>query len=456
MKQIQNIVFFVLSLSFLISNAGQKLNVINSNDRPPNIIVIFVDDMGYGDLSCYGHPTIRTPHLDKMAKEGMRFTQFYVSASVCTPSRAGLLTGRYPVRTGMVGGIMKRDVLFPNDNFGLKQEEVTIAEVLKQKDYATMAVGKWHLGHLPEFLPMAQGFDSYYGIPYSNDMDYRHHNEVSQRFFDVPLMENETIIERPANQHTLTKRYTEKSLEFIANNQDKPFFLYLAHSMPHIPLFASDGFDGKSNRGLYGDVVEELDWSVGQIINKLKELNLEENTLVIFTSDNGPWLVKKENGGSSGLLKDGKGTTWEGGMRVPMIAWWPENIPENTISEEVVSTLDLLPTFASITNTDLPDVQLDGANVVDILKGAKYKNDRAFVYYRRNNIYALRLGKYKAHFISQTNYPAGPKNFHDPPLLYDLEADPSEKYNISENHPEVLEKIKTIKAVHEASVGNEN
>jgi len=456
MKNFQNLLVLSLCLVFLNLNAKQEGFSSSTKEKPPNIIVIFVDDMGYGDLSCFGHPTIITPHLDKMAEEGMRFTQFYVPASVCTPSRAGLLTGRYPIRTGMVGGIMKRDVLFPDDDFGLMQEEVTIAEMLKQKDYATMAIGKWHLGHLPEFLPTSQGFDIYYGIPYSNDMDYQRSKDGQSGIFNVPLMENENIIERPVDQHTITKRYTEKSLEFISNNKNNAFFLYLAHSMPHIPLFASDDFQGNSKRGLYGDVVEELDWSTGQIIKKLKELNLDKNTIVIFTSDNGPWLSKKERGGSSGLLKDGKGTTWEGGMRVPMIAWWPKTIPGNLVNENLTSTLDFLPTFTNLSGSKLPNTELDGMDITKILKGEASAYQRSFIYYRRNQVYAVRHGKWKAHFITQTNYPAGPKNFHDPPLLYDLEADPSEKYDISENHPEVLEKIKTIKAEHEASVGNEN
>ncbi|HKK11864.1 MAG TPA: sulfatase, partial [Flavobacteriaceae bacterium] len=298
-------------LLFAIPFCGIAQNM----DTNPNIIIIFVDDMGYGDLGCYGHPTIRTPQLDKMADEGMRFTQFYVAAAVCTPSRAGLLTGRYPVRTGLVEGIMRRDVLFPNDDNGLSPNEVTIAEVLKQKNYATMAIGKWHLGDLPKYLPTIQGFDSYYGIPYSNDMDYVPAKDGKPGYWNVPLMRNEKIIERPAEQHTLTQRYTKEAIKFIEDNKSRPFFLYLAHSMPHIPIYASSDFEGKSRRGLYGDVVEELDWSTGEILKTLRNLKLDKNTLVIFTSDNGPWLVQKQNGGSAGLLKEGKKTTWEGGMR---------------------------------------------------------------------------------------------------------------------------------------------
>ncbi|WP_082316512.1 sulfatase-like hydrolase/transferase [Mangrovimonas sp. ST2L15] len=434
-------------ISFFLGSKQIKFEEKSKPKNPPNVIVIFVDDMGYGDLSSYGHPTIRTPHLDQMAHEGMRFTQFYVAAPVCTPSRAGLLTGRYPVRTGLVEGIMKGGVLFPDSENGLKAEEVTIAEVLKQKDYATMAVGKWHLGHLPQYLPTTQGFDEYYGIPYSNDMDYI----AEKNIFNVPLMHNEDIIERPAEQTTLTKRYTEKALDFISDNKDKPFFLYLAHSMPHIPLFASNDFEGKSKRGLYGDVVEELDWSVGQILKKLKELKLE-NTLVIFTSDNGPWLMHKEKGGSAGLLKDGKGTTWEGGYRVPMVAWWPTQIPKGIVNEDVTNTLDLLPTIAALSDTKLPETQLDGQNILSSLKGEKAVTNDAFMFYRGKEVFAVRSGQWKAHFITQTAYPSGPKNVHNPPLLFNLENDPSEKYNVSEAHPDIIEKIIGLKKAHEKTV----
>jgi arylsulfatase A len=423
-----------------------------SEDKSPNIVLIFVDDLGYGDLSCYGHPTIRTPKLDQMASEGVRFTQFYVAAAVCTPSRAGLLTGRYPVRTGLVHGIMRADVLFPNDENGLPLEEVTIAEVLKQKDYATMAIGKWHLGHLPKYLPMAQGFDEYYGVPYSNDMDYVPGKDGAPGYWNIPLMHNEQIIERPADQHTLTKRYTEEAIKFIRNNKNKPFFLYLAHSMPHTPIYASPAFEEKSRRGLYGDVLEELDWSAGEIMKNLKELKLDKNTLLVFTSDNGPWLVQKQNGGSAGLLRGGKGTTWEGGHRVPMIAWWPGNISAGEISEEVATTLDLLPTAAAMANVPLPDRQLDGKNMLPLLKGEKIPNQDAFMFYRGDLVFAVRSGDWKAHFITQTAYPNGPLEYQNPPLLFDIEKDPSEKYDVAEKHPEIVHKITELKKAHEKTV----
>ncbi|WP_242093513.1 sulfatase family protein [Aestuariivivens sediminicola] len=431
-----------------------SLSVMTQNIDAPNVIIIFVDDMGYGDLSCYGHPTIRTPHIDRMANEGMRFTQFYVAASVCTPSRAGLLTGRYPIRTGLVGGIMRGRVLFPNDDNGLQPDEVTIAEVLKQKDYKTMAVGKWHLGHLPQYLPMVHGFDDYFGIPYSNDMDYIPAKDGQPGYCNVPLMYNTDIIERPANQHTLTRRYTEEAVNFIKNNKEDPFFLYLAHSMPHIPLFASSEFEGRSKRGLYGDVLEELDWSTGQILNTLKELLLDKRTLVIFTSDNGPWLVQKQNGGSSGLLKEGKGTTWEGGQRVPMIAWWPGQVPEGEVNTSLSTSLDLLPTIAAIAEVDLPDKIIDGQNIVPLLRNEEAIDHAPFMFYRGNKIYAVRMGPWKAHFITQTVYPSGPPKYHNPPLLYDLENDPSEKYDLSAMHPDIIKTMTDVKTAHEKAMGD--
>ena len=283
--------------------------VVADDSQRPNFIIIFADDLGYGDLGCYGHPTIHTPNLDRMAGQGMRFTQFYSAASVCTPSRAALLTGRLPIRSGMCSD--SRRVLFPDSAEGLPQEEVTLAEALKAQGYATACIGKWHLGHHPEYLPTRHGFDTYFGIPYSNDMR------------PCPLMRNEEVLEEPAEQATLTARYTEEAIGFIKAHRDEPFFLYFPHTFPHVPLFASDRFKGTSKRGLYGDVVEELDWSVGQVLKALEECDLGDRTLVVFTSDNGPWLTQSERGGSAGLLREGKGSTWEGGMREPAIAWWP-------------------------------------------------------------------------------------------------------------------------------------
>src|SRR5438874_2438783 len=294
-------------------------------DRKPNVVVILADDLGYGDLGCYGHPSIRTPHLDRMACEGMKFTNFYAAAPVCTPSRAALLTGRLAVRSGMASDTQR--VLFPDSTGGLPASEITLAQILKEKGYATTCIGKWHLGHHPQYLPGRFGFDSFFGLPYVNDMDRDPKKgpkgraatlEPKVEYWNLPLMRDEKIVERPADQRTLTKRYTEEAVRFIGANKDKPFFLYLAHTMPHVPLFASEAFAGKSPRGLYGDVVEEMDWSTGEVLRAIRAAGVERRTWVTVTSDNGPWqTVFQTHGGSPGPLREGKGSTWEGGMREP-------------------------------------------------------------------------------------------------------------------------------------------
>src|SRR5687768_10332758 len=309
-NQIARVLFSLLLLIASTVVFAQK------QKTPVNFIIIFTDDQGYGDLGCYGHPTIKTPNIDRMAAEGKRWTSFYASANVCTPSRAGLLTGRLAIRSGMCSD--GRRVLFPDSDGGLPQSEETVAELLKQNGYRTAAIGKWHLGHLPEYLPMKHGFDSYFGIPYSNDMDRvstlpprEAIMNAKAEYFQVPLMRNEQIIEKPADQNTITRRYTEEAVKFISENRKKPFFLYLAHSLPHVPLFASESFRGKSARGLYGDVIEEIDWSVGQILKTLKKEKLDKKTVVIFTSDNGPWVIYDEHSGSVGPLFGAKGTGYE-------------------------------------------------------------------------------------------------------------------------------------------------
>lgn len=430
----------------------------NTEDKPTNIVLIFMDDMGYGDLSSYGHPTIQTPHIDRLAQEGQKWTNFYTASSVCSPSRGALLTGRYPIRIGLGPLSGSKRVFFPNSIGGLPSSEITIAEMLKEKGYATGIVGKWHLGHLPEFLPTQQGFDSYYGIPYSNDMNAvggwkvsTFFKEPNIDFWDVPLMENEKTLERPANQHTITKRYTEKAVKFIEDNQDKPFFLYFPHSMVHTPLFASEDFLGTSDRGFYGDVMNEVDWSVGQVVSTLERLGLDENTLVIFTSDNGPWLMMLDHGGSAGLLHDGKGTTWEGGMRVPGIFYMPGTVKPGTIND-IGSTLDLLPTIASFTDTNKPtDRKLDGYDLSDVLtKHAKSKRDH-FIYYRHQDIYAIRKGDYKAHYITETCYKLDTKRTElEKPLLYNVMHDASEMYDRAKLQPNVLADIDALKAEHKA------
>lgn len=425
----------------------------------PNVIVIYADDLGYGDLACFGHPTIKTPHLDKMAAEGMKFTQFYSAAPVCTPSRAALLTGRYPIRSGMCSD--KRRVLFPNSGGGIPASEVTLAEGLKGAGYQTACVGKWHLGHLPQFLPTNNGFDAYFGIPYSNDMDRVAEKKLGRsiflkpevKYWDVPLMRDTEIIERPADQTTITKRYTEEAINFIRQYQKAPFFIYLAHSMPHVPLFRSKEFEDKSRRGLYGDVIEEIDWSVGQILEELKSQGLDQNTLVWFCSDNGPWLIFNEQGGSAGLLRDGKGSTWEGGMREPTLAWWPGHIPAGSVSQQLGSTMDIYTTALKLGGAEVPgDRVVDGVDLTPVLMNSGEGPRDEMVYYRGTRLMAIRKGPWKAHFITKPAYGREPFQEHDPPVLYHLEHDPSEKYNVAKDHPEVIQELTAAAKKHQKTV----
>lgn len=447
---------FALVIGLVLVGARE----VSAATKAPNFIVIFCDDLGYGDLSCYGHPGIRTPNLDRMAAEGMRFTDFYASAPVCTPSRAGLLTGRYAVRSGMASA--KRRVLFPNSKGGLPADEITIAKALKSKGYATAAVGKWHLGHLPPYLPTSHGFDSYYGIPYSNDMDRDATKgpkgraaflEPKSEYWNVPLLRNEKEEERPADQNTITKRYTQESIRYIKANKDKPFFLYLAHNLPHVPLFVGKEHRGTSRRGLYGDVIEEIDWSVGQVLETLRKEKLAENTFVFFTSDNGPWLIYDAHGGSAGLLREGKGSTWDGGQRVPGIAWWPGKIAAGKVEMSIASTLDLFPTITKLAGVELAkDRDYDGVDMAPLLFGKGKGNRDFFAYYRDVEVYAARLGNYKAHFSTKSAYGTDPVVKPEVPELYDLGVDPGEQYNIAAKHPEVIEQIRQRMKAHEATI----
>jgi arylsulfatase A-like enzyme len=428
----------------------------NSNGKKPNFVIVFCDDLGYGDLTCYGHPTIRTPNLDKMASEGQKWTNFYVGASVCTPSRAALMTGRLPIRSGMCSD--KRRVLFPDSAGGLPQREITMAEALKDEGYTTACIGKWHLGHLPQYLPTNNGFDSYFGIPYSNDMDRvggegrKAFREEKIEYWNVPLMRDEEIIERPANQKTITSRYTEEACKFIRRNKNKSFFLYLAHNLPHVPLFASGRFRNKSLRGLYGDVVEEIDNGVGRILRTIRSGGIAENTFVVFTSDNGPWLIFNEHGGSAGLLREGKGCTFEGGMREPCIMWWPGKIKPAVVND-IGSTMDLYTTILTLAGARIPaDRVVDGLDLSPALFGTGPGPRKNMFYYRGAKLYAARKGAYKAHFITRPAYAKGQEKYHDPPLLYNLEHDPSEKYNIAKDHPEVITEIRKEVALHLAGM----
>lgn len=446
----------LLGLSVVLSAQAAGSDVDRAKDTRPNFVVIFADDLGYGDLACYGHPTIRTPHLDRMAREGLRFTQFYSAAEVCTPSRAALLTGRLPPRSGMCSN--RRRVLFPGSEGGLPAQEVTIAELLREAGYATGCIGKWHLGHLSQYLPAAHGFDEYFGLPYSNDMDRVATSPAGRaaflaprsEYWNVPLLRGTETIERPADQATLTRRYAEEAAKFIRAHRQHPFFLYVPHTMPHVPLFASDDFSGRSRRGLYGDVVEELDQAVGTILDTLRDEGLAEQSLVVFTSDNGPWLIQGEQGGSAGLLRDGKGSTWEGGMREPALVWRPGTVPAGVVSHELASTLDLLPTFARQAQVDLPaDLVLDGYDISTALMGEPGPREEMY-FYRGYELMAVRVGPWKAHFQTQAGYGQPEPERHDPPLLFHLEVDPSESYNVADKHPHVIQEIQALVQHHRA------
>jgi len=417
---------------------------------PPNVIILFADDLGYGDLGVYGHPTIRTPNLDRMAAEGMKFTQFYVGASVCTPSRAALLTGRLPIRSGMTNDRFR--VIFPPSEGGLPEAELTLAEALKTKGYATAAFGKWHLGHKPEYLPPNHGFDEYFGVPYSNDMSAVMYPRLAERGYTaLPLVRGIETIEEEPDQRTLTRRYTEEAIAFIRENRERPFFLYLPHTFPHVPLFAGEKFEGTSPRGLYGDVVEELDWSTGEILATVRELGLQENTLVVFTSDNGPWLTKGLDGGSAGLLHDGKGTTWEGGMRVPAVAWWPGTIEPGRTSAALATTMDLYATALALAGVDLPtDRVVDGVDLMPVLRGEREQVRDLVFYYRGTRLFAVRQGPWKLHFITQSAYVGDQPVIHDPPALYNLDQDPSERFDITADHPEAIAAILSAVDEHRA------
>lgn len=454
MKTFNREVIAIAGLVTIGMNAQQCTSQSEEEKKSvPNFIIIFADDMGYGDVGAFGHPTIRTPNLDKMASQGQRWTSFYVAAPVSTPSRAGLLTGRLPVRSGMSSDT--RRVLFPDSEGGLPQSEITIAEVLKENGYRTAAIGKWHLGHKSQYLPTNNGFDSFFGIPYSNDMDrvdradYLSLVEMERyQAFNVPLMRDTLIVERPADQRTITKRYTEEAISKIKSFKGEPFFIYLAHSMPHIPLFRSEDFKDRSLAGIYGDVIEEIDWSVGQILETLKNEGIAKNTLVVFTSDNGPWLIFKTHGGSAGLLRGGKGGTFEGGMREPTIFWWPEKIKPGVIMD-MATTMDLLPTFCKLANASLPDDRIyDGYDISPVIFDTGTNPRDVVFFYREEELYAIRKGEYKAHFITKSEYGENNKTYHDPPLLYDLNIDPSEKFNIAAEHAEIITAINDIKKEH--------
>ncbi len=444
----------VLSLCFVLA-------VSAFGSKSPNFIIILADDLGYGDLECYGHPTIKTPNLNRMADEGMRFTDFYVCATVCTPSRAGLLTGRLPVRTGMAGGAMTGHVLMRTSTGGLPTDEVTLAKALKQQNYTTMAIGKWHLGHEPQYLPTSHGFDHFYGLRFSNDMepasgipkDASRRLDPDVAWWNDKLLRDDKIIEESTDLRTLTKRYTAEAVKFIHENKRKPFFLYFAHTYPHVPLFRSKEFENKSLRGLYGDVVQEIDWSVGEVLQALRKEKLDDNTLVFFTSDNGPWLVKDLAGGSAGLLKGGKNSTWEGGMREPGIAWWPKKIKAGQTTHHVASTLDLFPTITKLAGVPMKkDSVTDGFDIAPILFQNEPSTREAMFYYNGNQLFAVRKGPYKLHVMTYMGYSKEPPHPENPPLLFNLESDPGEHFNIASQHGDIVADLQREIAKHEAAM----
>jgi arylsulfatase A len=453
----KNLLFAVL-LAYTLGSVAQS-------SKKPNVIIIFNDDLGYQDLGCYGSPNIKTPRVDQLAKEGMRFTDFYSASPVCSASRAALLTGCYPQRVGVPG------VISAGANQGLAPKHNTLAELMKSVGYATAAVGKWHLGDQPQHLPTNQGFDSFFGIPYSNDMYPSRHipYAASCQFnegFDlakidalfanmkpdekqpesakhkVPLMRNLETIEFPVDQTTITKRYADEGISFIKQSvkEKKPFFLYLANSMPHIPLYVSPEFKGRSKRGLYGDVVEEIDYNTGRILDLLKELKVDKNTIVIFSSDNGPWLTKGADGGAALPLFEGKFTSFEGGLRVPFIIKWPNEIKAGGVCKDLAATIDILPTLAGITDAKLPEINLDGRSILDLWKGTSNATTPHEYYFMIYNGHAVRSGDWKYH-KKQTFTVNKNTQVDASPALYNLKDDIGETKNRVNEYPEVGQKL---------------
>lgn len=452
-----------------------KSQEITTKSELPNIVFIMADDMGYGDLGCFGATQYTTPNIDKLATSGIRFTNYYAPQAVCSASRAGLLTGCYPNRVGITGA------LFPKDSIGINAEEQLIPELLSTKGYKNAIVGKWHLGHHRQFLPLQNGFDEYFGLPYSNDMwpvgydgrpATKDNNPERLNYPPLSLIKgNEKVKELKTleDQAQLTTLYTEYAVDFISRNKKNPFFLYLAHTMPHVPLAVSDKFKGKSKQGLYGDVIMEIDWSVGEIMKTLEKNGLAKNTLVIFTSDNGPWLTFGNHAGSAGGLREGKSTSWEGGQRVPCIMSWPAKIPEGKICSNITSSIDILPTLCTITGSSLPVRKIDGVNILSLLEGNFDANPRnAFYYYfKKNSFEDVRKGQWKLVLPHTFGSYLGnmPGNDGRPGknsmgktdyCLYDLRRDPGERYDVKELYPEIVEELKKLADEMRKDLGDEN
>ena len=419
--------------------------------QSPNVVLIYLDDMGYGDLTLTGATGYATPNIDRMAREGVFFTHYYSPQAVCSASRAGILTGCYPNRVGFSGA------LDHTSKTGINREEETIAEILKKKNYRTAAFGKWHLGCVPVFMPLQNGFDEFFGIPYSHDM-WPNHPNTKNYYPPLPLYEGEKVVETMPDINQFTTRLTERAVDFIGRNKKNSFFLYLAHPLPHVPLAVSDKFCGKSKHGLYGDVMMEIDWSIGQILQTLKALKLDEKTLVIFTSDNGPWLNYGNHAGSSGGLREGKGTSFEGGQRVPCIMRWKGTIPEGIVSNKLVAGIDILPTLAAISGVPLPEKRIDGVDISALMKGDTNANPRKsfYYYYRKNSLEAVTNGDWKLVFAhpgrtyegfkpGKDGMPGGAnENFSFPGGLYDLRRDPGERYDVTESYPEIVAELEKM------------
>ena len=450
----KNLHCLFLSLLALVATTSIHAN------KTPNVVVIFIDDMGYADIGPFGAKAYPTPHLDRMAKEGRKFTDFYVTQAVCSASRAGLLTGCYNVRVGILGA------LGPKSSHGINANEVTLAEICKQKGYATACYGKWHLGHHKKFLPMQHGFDDYFGLPYSNDMWPYHpgvlHLPMKERLKKwphLPLIDKNQIINPKVtgeDQEQLTTQYTERAVSFIEKNKDKPFFVYLPHSMVHVPLYVSEKFKGKSKAGLFGDVMMEVDWSVGRILDTLRKNKLDKDTLVIFTADNGPWLNYGDHAGSAAPLREGKGTMFDGGCRESTLAWMPGTIPPDSVCSEPAMTIDILPTISHLIGAKLPKHRIDGKNIWPLFTGDKAKSPhKAYYFYYGNQLQAVRAGKWKLHFPhgyrTMAGRPGGkggiPTNYSQAKIglsLFDLEKDIGETTDLKDKHPEVASRLSAL------------
>jgi arylsulfatase A-like enzyme len=435
------------------------LSSSRAGDRPPNVVLVFADDLGYADVGVFGAEGYATPHIDRLAAEGVRLTDFYVAQAVCTASRAALLTGTYPQRVGLTGALDHRA------RHGISAEETTLAEVLKGRGYATALYGKWHLGHLAPFLPTRHGFDDYYGLPYSNDM-WPFHPERPGDYPPLPLIEGEKTLETNPDQSKLTGEYGRRAVAFMEAHRDEPFFVYLAHSMPHVPLFASESFRGRTKRGLFGDVIEEIDDTVGRLLAALERLQIDDETLVIFTSDNGPWLSYGDHAGSAAPLREGKGTSFEGGVGVPFVARWPGHIRPGAVVTEPAMTIDVLPTLARLAGAPLPERLIDGKDIHPLLlgrEGARSPHE-ALYFYWGHHLQAVRSGRWKLHFPHEYRSLDGPAGSGGMPsrytqrsidlALFDLEADRSETTNVAAQHPDVVERLKALAVRARAELGD--